>query len=418
MRDRGWFWAAIAVWIAYEAHTCLRRITHEETYIFDWDAYMEQVAAVEDRGERNYSRIAGDTGALVYPGGHVAIHAALRRWTNWREDEWTTEYPHNLPKRELDYDWRARYPRREVRPDNVILRLQHVYWVLYVVTLVVAAALARLARVPWPLVALLAIGQRAQAVVVLGLFNDSWAVFFALCGVLAAALDWWSVATILLSVGVSVKMNILLFLPGFVAAVVARHGWRGVLTFGALGATIQVLAGLPFLTEAPLDYLRAAFDIGRRFQHRYSYNWRHVPEEVFGSSAFAAILLALQVVTLVAFVVRWAQHGWFGVLSSNSSPVSTRAAVVVRMMAISNFIGVVFARSLHYQFLVWYWFTLPVLASATRLPAALVGFLVIGLEVAWNQHPPQPWSALTISAIHLLLLAALFVCPRRNAAAA
>lgn len=40
---------------------------------------------------------------------------------------------------------------------------------------------------------------------------------------------------------------------------------------------------------------------------------------------------------------------------------------VVYIMFTSNFVGVVFARSLHYQFYVWYFHTLPLLVHWTKL---------------------------------------------------
>jgi len=42
----------------------------------DWKAYMQQVAQYV-AGERNYSKIRGDTGPLVYPAAHVYIYRLL-----------------------------------------------------------------------------------------------------------------------------------------------------------------------------------------------------------------------------------------------------------------------------------------------------------------------------------------------------
>lgn len=47
----------------------------------DWVAYMEQVKQFLD-GERNYVRIEGGTGPLVYPAAHVYTYTALYRITN------------------------------------------------------------------------------------------------------------------------------------------------------------------------------------------------------------------------------------------------------------------------------------------------------------------------------------------------
>lgn len=44
---------------------------HPDTEI-DWKAYMEEVEGVEE-GEYDYSKLKGQTGPLVYPGGFVWI---------------------------------------------------------------------------------------------------------------------------------------------------------------------------------------------------------------------------------------------------------------------------------------------------------------------------------------------------------
>lgn len=42
----------------------------------DWRAYMQQVEQVLS-GERDYTKIQGDTGPLVYPAAHVWIYTVL-----------------------------------------------------------------------------------------------------------------------------------------------------------------------------------------------------------------------------------------------------------------------------------------------------------------------------------------------------
>lgn len=51
----------------------------------DWQAYMEQVAQYL-AGERDYARIKGGTGPLVYPGAHVYIYRGLYALTHEGRD--------------------------------------------------------------------------------------------------------------------------------------------------------------------------------------------------------------------------------------------------------------------------------------------------------------------------------------------
>uniref|UniRef100_A0A1B0AAX0 dolichyl-P-Man:Man5GlcNAc2-PP-dolichol alpha-1,3-mannosyltransferase n=1 Tax=Glossina pallidipes TaxID=7398 RepID=A0A1B0AAX0_GLOPL len=74
---------------------------------------------------------------------------------------------------------------------------------------------------------------------------------------------------------------------------------------------------------------------------------------------------------------------------------------------ITNFIGVVCARSLHYQFYVWYFHSLPYLAWST--PYSLgTRYLLLGLiEFCWNTYPSTDFSSVTLHLCHLVLLAGL-----------
>ncbi|XP_020799082.1 lethal(2)neighbour of tid protein [Drosophila serrata] len=71
---------------------------------------------------------------------------------------------------------------------------------------------------------------------------------------------------------------------------------------------------------------------------------------------------------------------------------------------LSNLIGVACARSLHYQFYVWYFHSLPYLAWST--PYSLgVRCLILGLiEYCWNTYPSTNFSSAALHVSHILLL--------------
>jgi alpha-1,3-mannosyltransferase len=62
--------------------TLLNDLTDTE---IDWQAYMEQVEQYVS-GERDYTKIYGGTGPLVYPAAHVYIYNALYRITDQGRD--------------------------------------------------------------------------------------------------------------------------------------------------------------------------------------------------------------------------------------------------------------------------------------------------------------------------------------------
>jgi len=57
----------------------------------DWRAYIQQVSQYI-AGERNYAKIRGDTGPLVYPAAHVYIYRVLYSWTDEGRDIRLAQY--------------------------------------------------------------------------------------------------------------------------------------------------------------------------------------------------------------------------------------------------------------------------------------------------------------------------------------
>lgn len=85
-------------------------------------------------------------------------------------------------------------------------------------------------------------------------------------------------------------------------------------------------------------------------------------------------------------------------------------------------VGVLFARSLHYQFYCWYWHSLPwLLWRCEAVPAALKGVALILFEYAWSygvdkdEGTPTVASALALQLAHLILLAAVALAPPTTA---
>lgn len=363
--------AVILVWLLFEATISVSSVHGGETCMFDWDAYMEQVSKlmfqehspnvgsvldstgavhIMDKGTGsglswnfNYTELKGDTGPLVYPALHTWIHSALFVVSGWDARRWTTE---TTPKNMSGYEDRTH------RPAELLRHIQYGYVGLHMATLacvlgVMAAAgllspmgqdgasgaggsagkstarislLQRLAggllfflRAQGPAVvtcALLSLSQRVRNTSVAGLFNDSWAMLLAHACVLALVHRRFLTGCLLLSAGVAVKMNVLLLAPGVLYVLLAEGGIVFAAKHIAACGVLQLLLAAPFLATAPIEYLRRAFDLGRKFDQQWSVNWHFLPAGLFGSGLFAAALLALQVSLLLAFALRlWrAQH--------------------------------------------------------------------------------------------------------------
>lgn len=104
----------------------------------------------------------------------------------------------------------------------------------------------------------------------------------------------------------SVKMSILLYLPGLLVIIFKSRGLLATLRCVMTIVLTQVLFALPFLRAHWRSYLNYAFDLSRVFLYKWTVNWRFIDEDTFLSPAWARALLIGHVSTLVAFgLFRW-----------------------------------------------------------------------------------------------------------------
>ncbi|TVU21605.1 hypothetical protein EJB05_31254 [Eragrostis curvula] len=240
----------------------------------DWDAYMSQVDAFLE-GERDYTKIEGDTGPLVYPAGFLYVYSAVKFITGG-----------------------------QVFPAQILLG------VLYIVNLsLVLLIYVKSEVLPWWALVLLCLSKRVHSIFVLRLFNDCFAMTLLHAAMVLIVYHKWYLGLIVFSGAVSVKMNVLLFAPSLLLLMLKAMSIKGVL-FALLGAAIvQVFLGMPFLLLHPVQYISRAFDLGRVFIHFWSVNFKFVPEKLFVSKELAVTLLILHLTTLVVFAhFKWLKH--------------------------------------------------------------------------------------------------------------
>ncbi|NWZ32222.1 ALG3 mannosyltransferase, partial [Asarcornis scutulata] len=303
---------------------------------------------------------------------------------------------------------------------------------------------------------------RIHSIFVLRLFNDPVAMAILFLAVNLFLEERWSWGCLLFSLAVSVKMNILLFAPGLLFLLLKRFGLLGCLPKLCICALLQVLLGLPFLLANPVGYLSRSFDLGRQFQFKWTVNWRFLPEEVFHSRVFHALLLLAHLAGLGLFALHRWHRSSESILSLLKDPADRKhpspplsvnnilwqsgqrgkggenradlrlglhrpgsrcgegAARVCRLNACaqivfvlfsSNFLGVCCSRSLHYQFYVWYFHTLPYLlwCTPTSKLAHMPKVLLLGvIELCWNTYPSTVCSSLSLHICHGLILLQLW----------
>ncbi|XP_035206828.1 dol-P-Man:Man(5)GlcNAc(2)-PP-Dol alpha-1,3-mannosyltransferase-like isoform X2 [Stegodyphus dumicola] len=331
---------------------------------------MQEVEGVIN-GTLDYQHLKGDTGPLVYPAGFVYVYLIFYALTQ--------------------------------RGTNILIA-QHIFAILYLATLYIVFRLYIRSRLvpPYALIFMCCTSYRIHSIYVLRLFNDSVAIFFLFAALNYFADKKWMWGSIFFSFAVSVKMNVLLFAPGLLFVLLHSVGLLNTFCCIAVCAVVQVIVGLPFLIANPVSYVSRAFDLGRIFLYQWTVNWRFLPEEVFISRYFHFTLLFLHLVILAVFARKWIKNFGLGALKSESNVLSLDNLLFILFS--SNFIGVVFSRSLHYQFYVWYFFTLPHLLWSTNYNPVVKLCILGTLELCWNTYPSTILSSGLLHICHFLVL--------------
>ncbi|XP_065032038.1 dol-P-Man:Man(5)GlcNAc(2)-PP-Dol alpha-1,3-mannosyltransferase-like isoform X1 [Musa acuminata AAA Group] len=336
----------------------------------DWDAYMSQVDGFLG-GERDYTKLKGDTGPLVYPAGFLYVYSAIKFLTGG-----------------------------EVFPAQIL------FGILYIINLgLVFFIYIKTDLLPWWALSFLCLSKRVHSIFILRLFNDCFAMTLLHASLALLFSQKWHLALIIFSGAVSIKMNVLLYAPPLFLLMLKALDVKGVFSvlFGA--ALVQIILGLPFLLTYPVEYISRAFNLGRVFIHFWSVNFKFVPEEIFVSKEFACALLVLHLTLLIVFAnFRWSKNGLFHLLKSKVSDAFSIFSIqqfqscesriktlnkeyIATVMFVGNFIGIVCARSLHYQFYSWYFYSLPFLLWKAPFPTPLRLILFAGVELCWNIYP-------------------------------
>ncbi|KAI9796849.1 MAG: dolichyl-P-Man:Man(5)GlcNAc(2)-PP-dolichol alpha-1,3-mannosyltransferase [Candelina submexicana] len=380
-------WLAPAL-LAVDAVLCALIIWKIPYTEIDWKAYMEQVEQYH-QGERDYTTIKGGTGPLVYPAAHVYIYSALYHITD--------------------------------RGHNILLA-QTIFAVLYLAILVVVMACYRLAKAPPYIFPLLILSKRLHSIFLLRLFNDCFTVGALFVAIYAYQQRMWTAGSVFYALGLGVKMSLLLVLPAIgivlLQAVSAGRAVRQAMLIGQ----VQLLLASPFLPKNAIGYLSRAFDFSRQFLFKWTVNWKFIGEEAFLSRPFSISLLLAHLVILLLFTsTRWIKP------SRRSFPDVIRMAIhsptpeaqtlissrvkadfVLTTFLTANAIGMLCARSLHYQFYSWIAWATPFLLWRAGYHPVVQYTLWAAQEWAWNVYPSTPASSGVVVGVLLLTVVGVF----------
>lgn len=260
---------------------------------------------------------------------------------------------------------------------------------------------------------LLVLSKRLHSVFMLRCFNDCAA---ALCLWLAIYLlqrRAWTLGTAAYTWGLGTKMTLLLCLPAVAVVLFLGRGFRGALRMAMLMLEAQIAIAIPFLTVNARGYVARAFELTREFKYEWTVNMRMVPESIFLSKDLAVCLLVMNAAAVYGYI----DHQWLApsgrslgtMLPSflrGRSPFTDREEAgisrrvtprfVLATILTANNIGLLFARSLHYQFYAYLAWSTPFLLWNAGLHPAVIYAVWAAQEWAWNVFPSTPASSVVV----------------------
>ncbi|KAF2129311.1 glycosyltransferase family 58 protein [Dothidotthia symphoricarpi CBS 119687] len=341
----------------------------------DWKSYMEQIA-IYLKGERDYRKIEGATGPLVYPGAHVWVFKQLYALTDGG--------------------------------DNVLLA-QYLFALLYLITLAVVFQCYQKAKVPPYVFPLLVLSKRLHSIFMLRCFNDCFALLGMFLAIFCYQRNQWHLGSFFYSTGLNIKMSLLLPLPAIGLIMIQKLGGREAMTQAMIMLQVSILYGYPFRKQS-LSYFAKAFELSRVFLYKWTVNWRFVPKSTFLSKPFAIGLLLAHVGLLVWFAKsRWIKPSkrsprqFIKLAFPQKEPrdqdemarkVTPDFIMTTILTAVT--IGMLCARSLHYQFYAYIAWTTPFLLWKAGFHPVVQYALWGAQEWAWNVFPSTPVSSATV----------------------
>lgn len=371
----------------------IQRVKYTE---IDWVAYMQEVEGFLN-GTFDYSKLRGDTGPLVYPAGFVYIYSIFYYITDLGKDIYLAQH--------------------------IFLAIFLTQTALYYRILILTSKVP-----PYALIIATLTSYRIHSIYVLRLFNDPVAVLLFFISLNLFLSNRWYFGSVFFSLAVSVKMNILLYAPCLLVAYLTNLGVTGTIKNLLICAGIQLFLGMPFLLTEPLNYIKGSFDIGRIFEHKWTVNYRFLPIDVFENRAFHLSLLVLHVVLLGVFFKNVSKYfrsycklNYVVTNVKKTAKGQNEAVDEIRKVGVdkffhkvtqlfvlpffvTNLIGMACARSLHYQFYSWYFFSMLYLVFCTKFKLP-VRFLLLGVvEYCWNVYPSTGVSSALLHVCHVVIL--------------
>ena len=173
---------------------------------------------------------------------------------------------------------------------------------------------------------------------------------------------------------------------------------------------IKGLFAYEFVSVNWKSYVGRAFQFNRQFLYKWTVNWRFVPKHIFLSSTFSRALLGAHAGLLLLFATtRWTKPSQRSLQDTLRLYFRGRNWEAIEMIAeritpefvlttilTANTIGMLCARSLHYQFYSWTAWATPFLLWRAGFHPIIMYAVWAGQEWAWNVYPSTDASSAVV----------------------
>eukprot|EP00924_Labyrinthula_sp_SR-Ha-C_P005665 snap_masked-scaffold_14-processed-gene-1.7-mRNA-1 protein AED:0.18 eAED:0.27 QI:0/0/0/1/1/1/2/0/372 len=345
-------------------------------------------------GERNYSKLKGQTGPLVYPAGFVVFYSGLHKLTAKELSE--VNYCKNDDICDSNLEKRYEYD---------VYLAQHIFSFFHTLQFFIVAniyALTLPKSASSFLTFSLLLSKRLRSIFVLRLFNDGIALTFAHASFLIFISSLskqrkkyifikFCLGVMIFSFAASIKMNVVLFLPGLAVILLDYFGLLRCLVFAALFLAVQFIVAFPFLQFDPYAYIYNSIQLDRVFFHKWTVSYSFLSPEQFLSFQTYPNSLVLPILTLLS---------WFWLCNSTwiLSKYNTFSFVWNRLIKgrlDDNKVDLQYARGK----IAWCLFTIYICFDSVGLRV----LILLLIEICFNIYPPRSEFGTLLQICHIAI---------------
>eukprot|EP00792_Barthelona_sp_PAP020_P005525 TRINITY_DN2685_c0_g1_i1.p1 TRINITY_DN2685_c0_g1~~TRINITY_DN2685_c0_g1_i1.p1 ORF type:complete len:429 (+),score=81.02 TRINITY_DN2685_c0_g1_i1:40-1326(+) len=307
----------------------------------DWDCYMLHGLNFL-KGQWDYTKIECPLGPAYYPAANVVFYGVFALLTDWS------------------------YAKAQIFGG-----LAHIMSHWYVVKIGEKCGLSKLVS----LLCVSFFSFHSWHLAIAKVTNDVYSnLLVILCVYFCTERKFFRASTCY-TLSVGMKMNNLFFGPALlIYYLVSMPFFKVVLQFGWMGI-LQVVTALPFLYANFWGYIGTAFNFSRKFTYNNNFYWRLLPRSIVEADLFGNVLLLLTIVLLVRLFVKITpkvKQSSQKLIAKNASKLDYQYIVLIFLM--SNAIGYACSRGIHIQFMIWYYWSVPILCYCCSFPTALTLF--------------------------------------------